>query len=1409
MMSHHKKYEFPVLRTLLVCGILALIGLLAVRYQMQQVNLNASEQLGMIAKVKTDLLERWLIERQGDTEVLGSARSLSELARKWERSGDRDARNGLLWRLRDYKDTYRYFNVLIANQDGKVLVSVDEDRLATGAMVSDTLRSTLAQAKFRSGVMTTDFYVDPARPGRAFLDFVKRMPATAPGEAPIFMVLQTDTQEFLFPYLLAWPTQSKSAEFLLLREEEKGLRVLNQLRHHPDAAMSLWSPLSVKSVHELPTVTDLRDYRGEPVNYASRPVQGMPWYMVVKEDVSEAYSNSFWNIGWVVMADLMAMLMVIVGNYLLMQSQRLLQRKFENEQQSEQLAMQYDLRESNQRFMQITHASRGWVWETDAGMQAFTYVSDNVSNVLGYAPSELLGRGPFEFLPEGEAEFVASEVAQLRASGSETIEIEHAIRHKDGRIRQVLTIGVAVRQDDGSVSGFVGTMHDVTEARSSDLKIRQLSQAVEQASNGIVITDRNSVIEFANQAYCQSVGMTLPELLGKRAGFNASGQTSAETYADLRRALQAQEVWRGRFHNYHADGAVHLDDAVISPIRQSDGRVVNYMAVFNDVTESVQRDDELGMYRKHLQQLVIDRTKELEWAQLQSEENLKLLRESLESLAQGFVIYDQNDRLLFCNSYYAECFDPVRDLLVPGTHFDEIIRAGVERKMYADFPEGDEAWIEQRLRVHRAGESEPFEQNLRDGRCLLSMEFRTPSGYFVGNRIDITELKNTEHLLQEARDAAKAASQAKSQFLANMSHEIRSPMNAIIGLSHLCLNTDLSEKSREYVGKVKQSAVLLLGVINEILDFSKIEAGKMQIETVPYSLEAVVGQSSGLFTAMLAERGIGFDVQIAPDVPVYLLGDPLRVGQVITNLLSNAAKFTKAGKIDLSVSLLPAAEDGALPRLQVAVRDTGVGMTAEQRAGLFRVFAQADSSITRQFGGTGLGLAICQQLLQLMGGEISVDSTPGQGSCFSFNLPCVLDPNAPTLEAAGASVIRALVVDDQELMRRQLSGLLNKLEIEVETVGSGEEALRCLNEAKLPFTLIFMDWNMPGLDGFDTTERLRKIPQYVQTPVIMVTAAELSEVEAMSSKGVDHFLFKPLHAERLRETVEMVVGKFRRSPAPAVGNGKVLAGRRLLVVDDNDFNQIVAKNLLEHDGAQVDLANNGQEAINALARQTYDLVLMDMQMPVMDGITATTEIRREARFANLPIIAMTANALPEERERCLAAGMNDFIAKPIVPETLADSLAKWLANRAAPISEVRPVAAPTPAVVRAPLSTPALAGELFNLEVGMRYVRGSRPLYAKLLDSFLKLEGERRAQLQQGVAENDREKVMRTAHTMRGTVSTLGAEALAKAASAVEAPLKAGGSLADVRAAVAAFEACWDRTVREAESLRERLHAEG
>ena len=884
--------------------------------------------------------------------------------------------------------------------------------------------------------------------------------------------------------------------------------------------------------------------------------------------------------------------------------------------------------------------------------------------------------------------------------------------------------------------GRVWSFRDITGRKRMEEALRQtnahLENVFENSPDPIAILDRSGNFIMWNKMAAELYGYTLEELRGKSA-FDI--WVDDEKRDLLLEQLQREgSIKRLEIQTRRKDGSIVPVELSVGLLRGPERQVVGSVCLARDLSDLKKAFGAIRVANEGLEREIGERRKAEETAKRESSR----LSAMISGMEEGVVFANGEGRIVQVNECFCRQVEREPETLLR-SRIEDILPENLGKlvpQVVASFkkdPMSKAVVVQETLNgIDTITRIQPVYMDTRYEGVLL-------------NVIDVS------HLV-EARRKAEEADVAKSEFLANMSHEIRTPMNAILGLSHLALKADLTGRQHDYLTKIQSSAHSLLGIIDDILDSSKIAAGKIEIESVPFYLEDVLSAVADVVSLKVKEKGLDLDFRISPEVPRSLAGDPLRLRQVLVNLVGNAVKFTETGGVRISVE--PASGGKAAARLRFSVSDTGIGMTEEQQGKLFRPFTQADGSTTRKYGGTGLGLAICMDLISLMGGEIHVESTPGVGSTFSFTLPFGIHADLPERRPDVPRDLRGLkvlVADDNPTDRAVLESMLRDLSFDVVAVNSGQAALEELERPGRVCELVVLDWKMAGIDGIECARRIKTHPNLAVIPrVLLVTAdrgdALMHEAEHL---GLEGLLLKPVSRSTMFDAVMRAFGLDRAYPGPVspgvvdhagrgtgglaedpagIPGGDVaplppipeetpsIAGSRILLVEDNEINRQVAREILNRAGAKVIAARHGLEAIEILMdeEEPFDAVLMDLQMPEMDGYEATWAIRRDLGNRKLPIIAMTAHAMKSERQKCLDAGMNDHIPKPVEPQRLLAVLARWIGERTG-----QPHPAP---VVQEPDTGPpaGLPDTVPGIDVAeaLKRLLGNRELLVSLLVDF-------------------------------------------------------------------------------------------
>ncbi len=1108
------------------------------------------------------------------------------------------------------------------------------------------------------------------------------------------------------------------------------------------------------------------------------------------------------------------------------------------------------------------------IWDWDI-LQDVLLWDDRMYTLYGHQPGDATddtyATWANSLHPEDQVK--AETAIQLALRGDQDFDTEFRVVHSNGQIRYLKANALVQRDAEGHPQRMIGINYDITERKEAELERQHLIQelsifkrALDQSAL-VSITNAKGVITYVNQNFCLVSGYQREELIGQTHHITNAGYHPPAFFQSLWRTITSGKVWRGEICNATKQGEHFWLDTVIVPFTDWQGKPFQYLAIRFDITDRKMAATQIARQLQQQQTLgmITQRIREsLDVAEILA---------TVTTLVQDLL---QADRVIVCQLQPLQPTQVVEEAIAPdlpslkhrqwedepwspevlqhywqgrpriipavpsalgenclqGYTATDQIQSKIVAPILQEMRNGDHhRWVNpegtvklwgilvvhacHRDRAWQATEADLLQQIANQLAIAIQQAnlFEQLQRELGERQLAEQQLKERNQQLAISNEELARATRLKDEFLANMSHEIRTPMNAIIGMTHLALETKLTPKQQNYLAKIDKSAHLLLHIINYILDFSKIEAGKLALESVPFSLDELLSNLADVTHFRATDKGLELLFDVSVHTPLQFYGDPLRLGQILMNLVSNAIKFTDCGYIVIAVMAI--AETDSQVTLRFAVQDTGIGMSPGQQEQLFQAFSQADASTTRRYGGTGLGLAIAKRLVTLMGGEIGVRSTLGEGSTFWFTMPLERSPSSPLVVSPDAMTTlqrqRILVVDDNPAARAIFSGLLQSLQLPATVVGSGAEGIAALTEATClgqSYDVVLVDYAMPEMDGLAFVRYLQNDMFLATMPtIIMVTAhRQLHIQQEIQALGIDQILYKPVSPSNLLAALlPDSEPAAKRSPAP--GNLPApyhlapavpsLQGLQILLVEDNEINQELTVELLTQAGATVTVAAHGQAALDMLDQQPFDVILMDCQMPVMDGYEATRRIRALPAYATLPIVAMTANAMPQDRDRCLQAGMSDYLAKPIVQADLYATLQRW--------TTLPPQPVPSPNTCD-PLPEEDLSDlahfNHINIAAGLHYVGENATLYRKLLHKFWTEHADFIPRLQLQLQTPDQATAVRMAHTLKGIAGTLGCESLQAQAANLEATLR-GRTDQTSATAIAALQEQLDPVIAE------------
>ena len=1084
-----------------------------------------------------------------------------------------------------------------------------------------------------------------------------------------------------------------------------------------------------------------------------------------------------------------------------------------------------ELKASQERFRFSLESMGAYYWILDLEVMESNYDSLRFYEQYGYSNEDVdeIKEKEIQLIHQDDFKGVWEELKEHIAGNTETFKAEYRLRKKSGDYVWVLDMGRAIEWDnDKKAIKIAGLSLDISEQKKAERALKEREETFDRLleSNPVpqaIVKIPSGRIVRINKAMIQMNGSTEDELLKIRAFQIINDPKDRRVILDKLGCEESVQNYELVLKGYN-NGKLATCLLNARPIDFFGDKCFILSAV--DITARKEMEQALASMNETLEEKVKERTKAVEEANQKLNKQLEeirkveqVIRESearykalIQTSNTGAWEFHSDTGFLWCSEeYFSMLGRDINDFDMSGENNLEkawvnLLHPDDREKSsenFGDYLKGGSIGIyESNFRMQRKDGSWVWiwsrGSTLRDDDGKMTTKT-------VGTHIDITEQKNSEieleqhrnHLeeqvaertkeLAAAKELAEEATKAKGDFLANMSHEIRTPMNAILGLNHLLRKTELDRKQHDYARKIQNSAQNLLGIINDILDFSKIEAGKLDIETVDFDLNSVVENISNMVEVKAKEKGLDLVFDIKKGVPIYLKGDPLRIGQIILNLSNNAVKFTEKGEIRISAELLET--DGKDVKIQFSVRDTGIGLTEEQQAKLFQSFQQADTSTTRKYGGTGLGLAISKKLVEMMGGRIWVESVYGEGSSFKFFCMFRLSDRKISKQTIPSELknLRTVVVDDNPTALEVLKDCLDDYTFKSALFENAEDGIREIIERSGDESnyvqLALLDWNLPGMNGMEAAKKIKydlKLPHVPK--IIMITAHGREEIMKQAADlDLDGFLVKPVNHSLLFNTIMdsfaisfESMEELEEITSAASSTIEEVRGAHILLVEDNEINRQVATELLESEGFKVSVAEDGKIALNNITEEnppgTYDVVLMDLQMPVMSGYESTEHIREDDRFNDLPIIAMTADAMTGVRENVLEIGMNDYVTKPIDLDQLYGALAKWIKHDA---SSQKTAATP---IKKEEVVLPDLPG--IDIEDGLKRVGGSKEFYRKLLLKFAGSYCEFEKEIRELISAGDIETATRNAHSLKGVAGNLGVKNLFNLAAGLEKALK-------------------------------------
>jgi PAS domain S-box-containing protein len=1265
----------------LLAASFVLLGQFYFERQRERFRETVQDQLTTIVDLKVRQIVDWREERLADARAIMLDPFLGpKVERFLAGPSGSESRAPLLAWLANTRVNNQSQRTLLLDAQFKVRLSFPEGQSYFGptahGLVAEALRSNqivISDLHRRAGTGYIHFDVAIPLHSTLALDQTSAAKSGSSASQPIgVMDLEVGPDRFLYPLIQSWPTPSRSAETLLVRRQGDTMLYLNELRHRKGTALTLRLPVTQTNTPAVLAVLGREgtveglDYRGEPVLAVSRRVPGTSWFLVAKVDQEEVFAP------WRTRSRLVLLTIasLIAVTWLAF---RALWRRREADALKAELAARRQTEEQLRKLSRAVEQSPVSIVITDL-QGRIEYVNSKFCALTGYTAEEARGQNP-RILKSGKTppEAFRQLWETILAGGEWRGELQN--KKKNGELYWESASISSIADDTGRMTHFLAAKEDITERKRAESRVSALASLGQQLSAAKTAKEAAGIImDVADQLigwdacmcdwYSAAEGLMWPLLNmdlveGRRTECNPTDEHTRPSLT-ARRAIEegAQLILRGQTDQPEA-GNVPFGDAgrrsaslMFAPIRNG-ANVIGVLSIQSYTPNAYDQHnlETLQMLADHCAGAL---------GRIRAQEALhrerSLLRTLVDNLPDAIYVKDAASRKTLANPAEVRNLGWLTESDVLGkTDFASFAREDAEKFM-AD----DQAVLQSGQPLLNREESFRDAQGVEHWLLTSKVPLRDEQGQsigLVGIGHDITQRKRTECELQQAKDAAEAADRAKSEFLANMSHEIRTPMNGVIGMTNLLLDTELNPQQQHFANIIRHSGESLLAIINDILDFSKIEAGKLAFEILDFDLQETIESTLDLAAERARSKRLELAGLVEADVPVQMRGDPGRLRQILLNLVGNALKFTERGEIIVRVT--KTGESATQVTLRFEVKDTGIGISPEVQARLFQAFSQADNTTTRKYGGTGLGLAICKRLVEMMGGQIGVESAPGKGSTFWFTAQLERQPagaKSIVKEKLDLANLRVLIVDDNATNREILEHQTRAWKMKSGSVGSAAEALQMLRKAVVdPFDLVILDMQMPEVDGMSLARAIQADPAIVGPRLVMLTSlGQTLDQAELNAAGVAACLTKPVKQSLLFDCLASVTGhaspKGARRITPSSAAAHPARKLRILLAEDSSINQQVAIGQLHNLGYAADVVANGLEVLEAFRRIPYEVILMDCQMPELDGYEATRDIRNHEKQAGrkpVHIIAMTAHAMQGDREKCLAVGMNDYLSKPV------------------------------------------------------------------------------------------------------------------------------------------------------------------